>query len=132
MFVFPNRKISGIINVSKFNIPAKYDLIMNTVHTSLRKSQNLPIHGFLNSLYFTFPVGMFLTACNFMFEFVRNYFFNWWIVALPTMAILVISNTYEAFLVYQKSGDTNQKKEISISKPRSYAMSKLKMVSKLV
>ena len=95
---------------------------MNTVRTSVRKNQNLPMSGFLNSLYYTIPVGMFLTACNFMFEFVRNYYFNWWIVVLPTLAILVGSNMYEAFLVYQKSEKTNQNKDIFISKPSSYAM----------
>lgn len=122
----------GLTNVSKFNISVKYDLIMNAQRTFLLKNQNFPINGFLNSLYFTFPVGMFLTACNFMFEFVRNYYFNWFIVALPTMAILVVSNVYEAFLVYQKSGKTNQQKEVFISKPSSYTMSKSKLISKFV
>jgi hypothetical protein len=102
---------------------------MNTVRTSVRKNQRLPLNGFLNSLYFAFPVGMFLTACNFLFESVRNYYFNWWIVALPTVAILVICNVYEAFLVYQKS---EKKKEVFISKPSGYAMSKSKMVGELV
>jgi hypothetical protein len=102
---------------------------MNTVRTSVRKNQHLPMNGFLNSLCFTLPVGMFLTACNFLFESVRNYYFNWWIVVLPTMAVLVVSNVYEAFLIYQKS---EKKKEIFISKPSGYAMTKSKMVGELV
>lgn len=84
---------------------------MNTVRASVRKNQGFPMNGFLNSLCFTFPVGMFLTACNFMFESVRNYYFNWWIVVLPTVAILVVSNVYEYILAYQK------REKIKKSKP---------------
>lgn len=105
---------------------------MNAVRTSVRKKQNLPIIGFLNSLYYTFPVGMFLTACNFMFEFVRNYYFNWWIVALPTVAILVVGNLYEALLIYQKSGIKKARKRIYNSKRSGYTMSKSKMIGELV
>ena len=105
---------------------------MNTVRTPVRKSQNLPLSGFLNSLYYTFPVGMFLTACNFMFEFVRNYYFNWWIVILPTVAILVVGNLYEAFWVYQKGKILFKKKNVFISKSSDYAITKSKMVSELV
>ena len=105
---------------------------MNTVRTSLRKNQKLPVVGFLNSLYFTFPVGMFLTACNFMFEFVRDYYFNWWIVALPTVAILVISNVYGAFLVNQKSEKPDEKKEVFMSRQSGYTMSKSKIVGEFV
>ena len=106
---------------------------MNTVRTSVRKNQNLPIAGFLNSLYYVFPVGMLLTACNFMFEFVRNYYFNWWIVVLPTVAILVVSNVYEAFLITEENGKIFfKKKSVFISKPSDYAIAKSKMVSELV
>ena len=105
---------------------------MNTVRTSVRKNQTLSLTGFLNSLCFTFPVGMFLTACNFMFESVRNYYFNWWIVALPTIAILVISNVYEAILVYQKREKLMEKKELFPSKSSGYVISKSKMVRELV
>lgn len=105
---------------------------MNTVHTSVRKYQNLPFCGFLNSLYYTFPVGMFLTACNFMFESVRNYYFNWWIVVLPTVAILVFSNVYEAFLGIQKSEEANQQKDVFISKQSSYTISKSKMAGEMM
>jgi hypothetical protein len=121
-----------LIYISKFNIPVKDESIMNTVRTSVRKNQNLPLIGFLNSLYYTFPVGMFLTACNFLFESVRNYYFNWWIVALPTVAILVVSNVYESFLINQKSEKTNQKKDVFVSKPNDYALTKSKMVGELV
>ena len=105
---------------------------MNTVRTSVRKNQTLSLTGFLNSLCFAFPVGMFLTACNFMFESVRNYYFNWWIVLLPTVAILVISNVYEAILVYQKREKLKEKKELFPSKSSGYAISKSKMIGELV
>lgn len=105
---------------------------MNIVPTSVRKNQKLPKSGFFNSLYYTSPIGMFLTACNFMFESVRSYYFNWWIVVLPTVAILVVSNVYEVFLAYQKIEKTNQKKDVFISKPSAYVMSKSKMVGELV
>lgn len=105
---------------------------MNTVRTSVRNNQALPTTGLLNSLYYTSPVGMFLTACNFMFEFVRNYYFNWWIVALPTMAIFVLGNIYEAFWVYQKSKNLRKKTKLFNSKSNSYAMQKSKIVGELV
>jgi hypothetical protein len=130
MFAVPSMKILvSLINISKFNIPVNYEQIMNTVRASVRKNQTLSLDGFLNSLYFAFPVGMFLTACNFLFESVRNYFFNWWIVALPTLAILVVWNVYEALLMYQKS---EKKKDVFISKPSGYAITKSKMVGELV
>jgi hypothetical protein len=105
---------------------------MNTVSTSVRNNQTLPVGGFLNSLYYTFPVGMFLTACNFMFESVRHYYFNWWIVVLPTLAIFVIGNVYEAFLVYQKSKESRERTKLFDSKSGSYAIQKSKMVGELV
>ena len=105
---------------------------MNTVRTSVNKKQTLSLAGFLNSLCFTFPVGMFLTACNFLFETVRHYYFNWWIVVLPTMAILVVCNVYEAILVYQKREKLKEKKELFPSKSSGYAMSKSKMIGELI
>ncbi|MDZ7900298.1 MAG: hypothetical protein U5N85_20020 [Arcicella sp.] len=102
---------------------------MNTVRTSVKKNQTLPLNGFLDSLCYTVPVGMFLTACNFMFEYVRNYYFNWWIVVLPTVAIFVMSNAYEAFLIYQKS---EKKEEVFTSKPSGYVIAKSKIVGELV
>lgn len=104
---------------------------MNTLRTPVRKSQNLPMNGFLNSLYYTFPVGMFLTACNFLFESVRNYYFNWWIVVLPTVAIFVVSNVYKIFLVSSKSRILFKEKKF-ISKSNDYAITKSKMVSELM
>ena len=105
---------------------------MNTVRTSVRKNQTLSLAGFLNSLCFTFPVGMFLTACNFMFESVRNYYFNWWIVVLPTVAILVVSNVYEAVLVYQRREKLKKTKGLFPSKSGGYAISKSKMMGELI
>ena len=105
---------------------------MNTVRASVRKNQTLSLTGFLNSLCFAFPIGMFLTACNFLFESVRNYYFNWLIVVLPTLAILVVSNVYEAILVYQKREKLKEKKERFPSKSSGYAISKSKMIGELV
>lgn len=105
---------------------------MNTVRTSVRKNQTLPLAGFLNSLCFAFPVGMFLTACNFLFETVRNYYFNWWIIVLPTVAILVVSNVYEAILVYQKREKLRENKDLFPSKSSGYAISKSKIIGELV
>jgi hypothetical protein len=105
---------------------------MNTVRASVKNNQTLPVGRLLNSLYYTFPVGMFLTACNFMFESIRHYYFNWWIVVLPTLAIFVIGNIYEAFLVYQTSRRLSKRTKLFSSKSDSYAMQKSKMVGELV
>ena len=84
----------------------------NTVNTSEEKSQNLVSQGFLNSIFYTFPIGMFLTACNCMFESVRDYYFDWWIVVLPTISVWVLGNLYEMFWVYVRS-DLFSKREKS-------------------
>ena len=74
---------------------------MNTVNTSVEK--NFLTQSFFNSLFYTSPIGLFLAACNFMFDMVRNYYFDWWFVILPTLAIFAIGNLYALFLVYQNS-----------------------------
>lgn len=75
---------------------------MDTVNTSVKTNQKLLLSAFLNSLYYVFPFGMFLTACNFLFKSVRNYYFDWMIVVLPTIAICAIVSLYEMFIIYQK------------------------------
>lgn len=85
---------------------------MNNVRTSGEKSRNLVSKGFLNSIFYTFPIGMFLTACNCMFESVRDYYFDWWIVALPTISVWVLGYLYERFWVYVRS-DLFSKREKS-------------------
>jgi hypothetical protein len=72
---------------------------MNAVRTSVEK--NFLSQGFFNSLFYTIPIGMFLIACNCMFESVRNYYFGWWIVVLPTLVIFAAGNLYTLFLVYE-------------------------------
>lgn len=87
----------------------------NTVDASVKKNRNVFLVTFLNSFYYTFPVGMFLAACNFLFESVRNYYFDWMIVVLPTVAVCMIGNFYEIFMVYQKSENTFTSKQVSYS-----------------
>lgn len=77
---------------------------MNTVRTSLKKVPNVPLSVFLKSIYYTLPFGMFLIASNFLFESVRNYYFDWMFVVLPTLVVFVIGNLYEMFVIYQESG----------------------------
>jgi hypothetical protein len=96
---------------------------MNTVRTSVEKNQNLLSQGFFNSLFYTFPIGMFLTACNFLFESVRNYYFDWWIVALPTVGVLVIGNLYETFWMYQRNGLFTKREKSFRSKQVGYITS---------
>ena len=96
---------------------------MNTVRTSLKKDQNIPLTVFLNSIYYTLPFGMFLTACNFLFESVRNYYFDWMIVALPTVAVCVIGNLYEMYVIYQESGLLTKRGSAFTTKQVGYSMS---------
>jgi hypothetical protein len=95
---------------------------MNTVNTSVAK--NFLVQGFFNSLFYTSPIGLFLAACNFMFEMVRNYYFDWWIVLLPTLAIFAVGNLYTLFLVYQNIGIFGKRENSFSSNQGSYAMSK--------
>lgn len=97
---------------------------MKTIYLSGEKNQNLLSQQFLNSIFYTLPIGMFLTACNFMFESVRSYYFDWWIVTLPTMAVWVIGNLYETFWVYQKSNLFTKRKESFKSEQVEYVTSK--------
>jgi hypothetical protein len=102
---------------------------MNNVRTPLKKVQNIPLSVFLNSIYYTLPFGMFLTACNFLFESVRNYCFDWMIVVLPTIMVFVIGNLYEMFVIYQKSGLFTKTESIFTSKQVGYSMSNPNLVT---
>ena len=88
-----------------------------------KQNQNVFLLTFLNSLYYTFPIGMFLTACNFLFESVRSYYFDWMIVVLPTVAICVIGNFYETYVLYQESGLFKKSENTFIATPVGYSMS---------
>ena len=96
---------------------------MNTLRISVKKTSNIPLSVFLKSIYYTLPIGMFLTACNFMFEFVRNYYFDWLIVVLPTVTVCVIGNLYEMYVVYYKSGSFLKRKGLFTSKQADYSIS---------
>jgi hypothetical protein len=102
---------------------------MNVVRASVGKKQDLLLVGFFNSLCYTFPFGMLLTACNFLFEFVRKYYFDWWIVVLPTLAVWIVGMVYEVFKVYQASRRLTERKNVFISKPVGYIISKTNMVT---
>lgn len=102
---------------------------MNTVRTSLRKVPNIPLSVFLSSMYFTVPIGMFLTAFNFMFEFVRNYYFDWMIVVLPTVAVCVIGNLYEMFVIYQENDLFTKRESTFTSKQVGRSLSNVNLVT---
>ena len=95
---------------------------MNTVDASVRKKQNVFLLTFLNSLYYVLPFGMFLTACNFLFNSVRNHYFDWMIVVLPTVGICAIVCIYEMFITYQKGEFFMNTKNAFISKQSGYSI----------
>jgi type II secretory pathway component PulL len=103
--------------------------MINVVRASVRKKQDLLLVGFLNSLCYAFPFGMLLTACNFLFESVRKYYFDWWIVVLPTLAVWIIGIVYEMFQVYQVSRRLTERKSVFVSKPVSYTISQTNLVA---
>ena len=94
---------------------------METINTSVEK--NFLRQGFFNSLFYTSPIGLFLAACNFMFEMVRNYYFDWWFVVLPTGAIFVAGNFYTLFLVYRNSGVFGKKENSYTPNQGGFVMS---------
>jgi hypothetical protein len=96
---------------------------MNTVRTSVTKNQNLLLSVFLRSLYYTFPFGMFMIACNCLFNWVRNYYFDWMIVVLPTIAVCIIASLYEMFVMYQEKGIFFKRENTFGTKQGSYSMS---------
>jgi hypothetical protein len=102
---------------------------MNVVRASVGKKQDLLLVGFLNSLCYTFPFGMFLTACNFLFESVRKYYFDWWIVVLPTLAVWIVGIVYEVFKVYQVSRRLTERKNVFVSEPVGYVVSQGNLVT---
>jgi hypothetical protein len=94
---------------------------MNTVNTSVEK--NFLTKSFFNSLFYTSPIGLFLAACNFMFGMVRNYYFDWWFVVLPTVAIFTIGNLYALFLIYQNNRNSEDIKNMYNSNQGGFVMS---------
>ena len=102
---------------------------MNTVRTSLKENQNVLFSVFLNSIYYTLPIGMFLTACNFLFESVRNYYFDWMIVVLPTIAVCVLGNLYEMFVINQENGLFVKRESTFTTKQIDYSISKTNLIT---
>jgi hypothetical protein len=96
---------------------------MNTVRTSVTKNQNPFLSVFLKSLYYTFPFGMFMIACNCLFNWVRNYYFDWMIVLLPTIAVCVMASFYEMFVIYQERGFIFKRDNTFGTKQVGYSMS---------
>jgi type II secretory pathway component PulL len=103
--------------------------MMNVVRASVGKKQDLLLVGFLNSLCYAFPFGMLLTACNFLFETVRKYYFDWWVVVLPTLAVWIVGIVYEMFKVYQMSRELSERENVFVSKPVSYTISQTNLVT---
>jgi len=102
---------------------------MNAIRNSLKRVLNIPVSVFLNSICYTLPSGMFLVACNFLFESVRHYYFDWMIVVLPTAAIFVIGSLYEMFMVYQESGLFAKRESTFTTKQVGYSMSNTNLVT---
>ena len=102
---------------------------MKAVRTSLKKVSNISLLISLNSIYYTSPIGMFLVACNFLFESVRHYYFNWMIVVLPTFAVFVIGNLYEMFVIYQENGSLIKRENTFTRKQVGYSLSNAKLIT---
>lgn len=102
---------------------------MNAIRTFLKKVLNIRVSVFLNSIYYTLPIAMFLVACNFLFESVRHYYFDWMIVVLPTIAIFVIGSLYEMFVIYQESGLFTKRGSTFTAKQMGYSISNTKLVT---
>ena len=102
---------------------------MNAVDASVKKNQNVPLSVFLKSLYYTLPFGMFMIACNCLFESVRDYYFDWMIVMLPTIAVCAIANLYEMFTVHQESGFFMKRENSFSTKRAGYSVSNSNLVT---
>lgn len=102
---------------------------MQTARTSVTKNQNLLSLVFLKSLYYVFPFGMFMIACNCLFNWVKNYYFDWMIVVLPTLAVCIIASLYEMFVIYKKSGLFTTKENAFMTKQVGYSMSNSNLIT---
>ncbi|MCU0470115.1 MAG: hypothetical protein MUF58_16095 [Arcicella sp.] len=102
---------------------------MNTSRNYLSISQRLLVIIFTRSLFYTFPVGMFLTACNFLFESVKRYYFDWWIVVIPTLLVWVIGLSLELYLIMQERRVKNTSGKLYESKSTTYGMAKSQLVT---
>lgn len=102
---------------------------MNIKRNSMTKNQNILLIVFLKSFYYSLPFGTFLIACNCMFESVRNYYFDWMIVVLPTMAVCVIAILCEMIVIYQQRGFLFKRKNVFLIEKDGYLMSNKNLVT---
>ncbi len=100
---------------------------MNNVNASVEK--NFLTQSFFNSLFYTSPIGLFLSACNFMYEMVRNSYFDWWFVILPTLLIFAVGNLYALFLLYQSSSIFRKRENNYDSNKGGFVMSNSNLIT---
>jgi len=101
---------------------------MNTFRVSVKNKKSRAVI-FLQSLYYTVPIGMFLTACNFLFESVRKHYFDWLIVLIPTVLVLISGNVFEMLQGYKKEQKVIKKKRVNVPKAVSYRITKPELVT---
>ncbi|PWK29081.1 hypothetical protein LV89_00635 [Arcicella aurantiaca] len=100
--------------------------IMNTSRSSDKDSFATI---FVRSLFYTTPFGMFLTASNFMFEYVRKYYFDWLIVLIPTVLFLIGCTIYEMFIIYKHERKAIIRRKLYEAKSARYRISKSELVT---
>jgi hypothetical protein len=103
--------------------------IMNTSRTSDKVSLNSFATVFVRSLFYTTPFGMFLTTSNFMFEYVRKYYFDWLIVLIPTVLFLIGCTIYEMFIIYKHERKAIIRRKLYQAKSARYRISKSELVT---
>lgn len=103
--------------------------IMNTLRTFEKNILNTFKAIFVRSLFYTTPFGMFLTASNFMFEYVKKYYFDWLIMIIPTLIVLIGGNVYEMLLFYRKEQRVVRIRKVYVAKHSRYGISKQELVT---
>lgn len=101
---------------------------MNTVRSSVTKNRSMLSSIFFKSLYYTLPFGMFMIACNCLFDSVRKYYFDWMIVILPTIIVLIVASVYEILVMYQQNGFSIKRSDAFTAKKGGFSMSDSNLV----
>ena len=101
---------------------------MNTVRSSVTKNRSMLSSIFFKSLYYTLPFGMFMIACNCLFDSVKKYYFDWMIVILPTILVLVVASVYEVLVIHHKNGFIINRGDAFTTKKGGYLMSDSNLV----
>jgi hypothetical protein len=83
----------------------------------------------INSIYYTTPLALFLIACNFLFESVEGYFFNWLIVVIPTGMVWTCGNLYELMVFLNTQKEHEEPVKFYITKHRILDVSNRKIIS---